>query len=229
MALRKLNRVMRFMGMNDSDDCILKFIDFLALIQKWSKRYRIVGDPATDIVETKHFIDSLTLYPFMVHSGIGSKVLDIGSGAGFPAIPLAIVLPAYSFILVESRKQRIEFLRTVIRTLHLKNCIVIDQFLSPEEQIQDAARTVDWITGRAVSSISTLISIAWFYLKPTGSFLLQRGVNVSDELTVAAPILENRQLIVQSLVSKDEILSTLSRYDDEKKWVLRLAFQESLS
>ena len=102
-----------------------RLLVYLAELMKWSRRVNLIArdTPEAQVVET-HFLDSLTLLPFL--DGAGEvHLLDVGSGAGFPGLALACVRPDARFTLCEPRQKRVSFLRHVVRTLGLANVEVV--------------------------------------------------------------------------------------------------------
>lgn len=118
----------------------------------------------------RHVLDSLALSPALPRSGF---IADLGSGAGFPGLPLAIVNPDRNFVLVESRQRRASFLGEVRRTLQLKNVQIVEQRadLVPEGLWHEASA----VTSRAVWSDADLLAIAEHWLCPGGFVLSMRS------------------------------------------------------
>ncbi len=124
---------------------------YAAELRKWNRRINLVARNTTivDIVE-RHFIDSLTMVPFL--SAIGKKdniLLDVGTGAGFPGLVLAVTRPELHTILVEPRLKRVSFLRHIVRSLQLDNVEIVQARL--EETDMAANQRVDWVTCRALA------------------------------------------------------------------------------
>ena len=141
-----------------------------------------------DIV-IKHFIDSLTLLPY-----IGSetcRVLDIGSGAGFPGIPLKIAVDSLKVSLLESSRKKSSFLKHVIRSLALTDAVVIHnraEFLMEDETYSGYFQIV---TSRATSKLPELLRMGAFFLAPSGFLIAMKGKISDHEQTEAADISQN--------------------------------------
>ena len=140
---------------------------YAAELRKWNRRINLVARNTTivDIVE-RHFIDSLTMVPFL--SAIGKKdniLLDVGTGAGFPGLVLAVTRPELHTILVEPRLKRVSFLRHIVRSLQLDNVEIVQARL--EETDMAANQRVDWVTCRALAEPGIFLAM----VEP----LLQRG------------------------------------------------------
>ena len=142
---------------------------YLYLLSRWSRRANFVSRRELSVVATKHLRQALTMVP-VVASIPRRLVMDVGSGAGFPAIPLKIALPDSYFTLVESRRKRAHFLKEVIRSVELDRIEVINdrvENLSP--------MGADLITARAVAYPDKLIDLVQRHLSPHGWILSTLG------------------------------------------------------
>jgi len=139
------------------------------------------------------------------------KLLDIGSGAGFPAIPIKISHPEIAVTLVESTKKKATFLRHIIRTLQCIGVEVIDTRIG--ELSETYHGTFDIVTARAFSDISSAISTGSPFLKPGGLIILSRGPNEA---------LSKRELEASSVTLEQRLDFFLPQSDNKRAiWVLR--------
>ena len=169
--LGRINGLLRD-GLGDIDcslapETIKQLALYVAELRKWNRRINLVARNTTivDIVE-RHFIDSLTLLPFL--SAIGKKgniLLDVGTGAGFPGLVLAVTRPDLRVILVEPRGKKVSFLRHINRYLHLNNVEIINARLEESDILTD--RRIDLVTCRALAEPGIFLAM----VEP----LLQRG------------------------------------------------------
>ncbi len=104
-----------------SNNQLDQLLDYVALIQTWNKAYNLVGTSDTKSLIQKHILDSLAIVPYVTKS----PVLDVGSGAGLPGIPLAIMLPDISFTLLDSNGKKARFMRQVVIQLKLENVEIL--------------------------------------------------------------------------------------------------------
>lgn len=132
-----------------------------------------------ETVVRKHYVDSLIVGPMLaqVLGKFPGVLLDFGTGAGFPGIPLAIHYPDSQFILNEGRANRADFLRRVIQECGLKNCEVLGERLTPSHNVQ-----VDAVILRAVGSMRRIYERTHFAIKRAGSLIFLKGPNCSDEI-----------------------------------------------
>lgn len=150
------------------------------LVAKWQPRINIVGASTADDVWTRHLQDSAQLWPYVEDVASGGKIVDFGSGAGFPGIVLAI-LGANDVILMESNTKKTVFLMEAARA-----CGVLGQIEIARERIEAAtAREADMITARAFAPLPKLLELGQRHLKPGGHYVLLKGRAFEEELADA--------------------------------------------
>ncbi len=147
-----------------------RLLAYLAELMKWSRRVNLIArdTPEAQAVET-HFLDSLTLLPF-VDETEAPHLLDVGSGAGFPGLALACVRPDARFTLCEPRQKRVSFLRHVIRTLGLANVEVVAERV--EAHLPDWPGRFTHLTSRAVAEPAAFLPLVRPLVTPGARVLL---------------------------------------------------------
>ena len=151
-----------------------KLIAYLHLLQKWNHAYNLTAITDFDKMITYHLLDSLSIAPFVT----GSNIVDVGSGAGLPGIPLAIYFPDKQFTLMDSIGKKTRFTAQVARELQLKNVQVV-QTRAEEYQSKNA---FDTMTARAVASIDDLVTISRELLQENGKLLMMKSDVAAEEL-----------------------------------------------
>lgn len=152
---------------------------YLELLARWNRTYNLtaVRDPREMVV--KHLLDSLAMHPFvdpLVASG--GALADLGTGAGLPGIPLAIVKPGLRVTLVESAGKKARFLREAVRTLGLNDVRVAEARIEAfDEPGQYAA-----ITARALATLPLILELGGHLLRADGQLLAMKGVYPADEI-----------------------------------------------
>lgn len=136
-------------------------------------------------VYLKHFYDSLTLKK--VRNFNKEKILDIGTGAGFPGLVLAIVYPNTEVYLLDSNHKKIDFLNEIIEKLQLKNAFTI--YERAEEHVKKSIEQYDIVTSRAVKELRIILEISFPALKINGSFLAMKS-SLEEELQTAQDTIE---------------------------------------
>jgi 16S rRNA (guanine527-N7)-methyltransferase len=171
-----------------------KFDKFISLLFEYNKTHSITAFKNKEIAR-QNIQDSIYVKTFLKKP---SNVLDIGSGAGFPAIALAIVYPDIHFTLTEPINKKNAFLLLVKTILKLDNVTI---FPHRVEKLQD--KKFDLITSRAVAKTSFLVNLAKPYLQKNGIMLFYKGENVVDEINdLSYEIIENKNR--KYLIIKDD-------------------------
>ena len=154
---------------------------FAALLRKWNAVQNLVSRETIDALWPRHIEDSLQLVPLLRDDD--RDIMDLGSGGGFPAIPLAIATRGSErrFTLVEPIAKKAAFLRTVARELRLP--IRVESVRA--EQI-DSRETFDVITSRALTALPALLALAARFARPGGHLLLHKGQTYREEMSGAA-------------------------------------------
>lgn len=150
----------------------------------WNEKMNLTGITEREQVYIKHFYDSLSLSFFVPMSGIVS-IADIGSGAGFPSIPLKIVYPHLRVTIIDSLNKRIQFLNHLVETLELDHVQCIHgraEDLARKAELRDS---FDLVTARAVARMNVLNEFCLPFVKPSGLFAAMKGSDPEDELREA--------------------------------------------
>lgn len=161
------------------DSKISLFEKYRNLLLEWNEKFNLTAIKDLDEIEEKHFVDSLYLDKFV--SLENKTLLDVGSGAGFPGIPLAIAHPNLKVFLLESNGKKVSFLKEVVKQLDLKNVEVIQ---SRAEEFLDKER-FDIVTARAVKELNILLEICIPLVKIGGTFVAYKSNAVDEEISHA--------------------------------------------
>jgi 16S rRNA (guanine527-N7)-methyltransferase len=145
---------------------------------KWNQKINLTAIRTERGIILKHFLDSLSTHPYL--SDV-STLLDIGSGAGFPGIPLKIVNPGMEVTLIDSVQKKVDFQRHIIRTLHLKGIDAIHGRVQAQEVVQELKKRFDGVISRAFSDLSTLLMLSQPLLKKGGKVVAMKGKRESEE------------------------------------------------
>jgi 16S rRNA (guanine527-N7)-methyltransferase len=149
-----------------------RLLVYLTELMKWSRRINLIArdTPEDQAIET-HFLDSLTLVPLLREAEAPIHLLDVGTGAGFPGLVLAIVLPEARFTLVEPRQKRVTFLRhLILRTLGLTNASVVADRIEPH--VATWCGQFSHITSRAVAEPSLFLPLVRPLVTPETRIIL---------------------------------------------------------
>lgn len=151
-----------------------RLLDYLALLAKWNRTYRLTAIEEPAQVISHHLLDSLALLPYVT----APALLDVGSGGGLPGIPLAIARPGMPVVLLEANGKKAAFLRQAAIELELTNLTV---YGGRVESFQPAT-PFPLITARAFADLSTLVTLTRRLLAAGGHWLAMKGIRPDREL-----------------------------------------------
>ena len=158
-----------------------KFARYLALLKEWSARFNLTAITEDSQIVEKHFLDSLLI---LKYSDFAAKsIIDVGSGAGFPGIPIAIVMPSLKITLLEPNKKKCSFLEAVKEALVLENVTIVEG--RAETQV-DFRERFDVAIARAVKPLNILVELVPPLLKVGGIFIAMKALNAQPEIDEAA-------------------------------------------
>lgn len=171
---KRLQQGLRDMGLDLPPSAVEKLLNFLQLLDKWNQAYNLTAVRDPEQMVSRHLLDSLSVLPYL-H---GPRVLDIGSGAGLPGIPLALARPDIEFTLLDSNAKKTRFITQALHELGLKNVAVAQERV---EKFHPAEK-FDTLIARAFASIPDMLAASRHLCAPHGRFLLMKGVFPKEEL-----------------------------------------------
>lgn len=171
--LEKLQQGCKALNIELSNEQYQQLLAYVVLLDKWNKVYNLtsVRDPSEMI--SRHILDSLVILPYL----IGKTLLDVGTGAGLPGIPIAIVKPDMAVTLLDSNSKKTRFLQQAKAELNLSNVTVVHGRVEQAELPK-----FDTVTARAFSTIDDIIDLAGRHCDDAGCLLLMKGVYPEAEL-----------------------------------------------
>ncbi len=198
-------------GIGISDEQLLKFQCYAELLVEWNEKMNLTAIVEPHDIAVKHFIDSISLLKCITVPQDAS-VIDIGTGAGFPGIPLKIMRNDIKLSLLDSLNKRLIFLQTVCETLELESNRI-------HSRAEDGGRNpqmrekYDIAVSRAVANLPALCEYCLPYVKVGGLFIAMKGPDGASEL-------EQSQKAVQALGGKVERIISLTLPDDLQRTVI---------
>lgn len=168
------------LSLTPSEERIRRFLTYLSELKKWNKAYNLTGLKEDKDIIIKHFLDSLLYLKAMPDGEI--KAADIGSGAGFPGIPIKIIRPEIEMYLIEPSRKKSDFLRHIVAQLRLGKTVVIEKRVEETRVNGDLQSPVDVALTRALFDIKNFVKKASHIVRKDGIFLLSKGPKIKEEL-----------------------------------------------
>lgn len=161
-------------GLSLSSQQVSAFDRYAAELVEWNRRFNLTAITDREQIEVKHFLDSLTCLLAMRGRSLG-RAVDVGTGAGFPGLPLRITCPGLRLTLVESVGKKAQFCRHVVKVLGLEGVEVIHARAEEVGRWPDHRESYDWALARAVAPLPVLVEYLMPLLKVGGRAVAQKG------------------------------------------------------
>ena len=174
MVAGQLRRGLDAMGLALDSDCQERLLAYLTLLARWNRRYNLTAIREPEAMVTRHLLDSLSLIPFLREG----SMIDVGSGAGLPGVPIALAQPGRSVTLLDSNGKKTRFLD------HLKLTLEMPQLTVVKARCEDyrPARPFDLLTSRAFAALGDMIAGCQHLLAPDGEYLAMKGTHPQEEI-----------------------------------------------
>ena len=186
----------RELGLDLASDQTEQFLAYLTLLLKWNRKMNLTALRSPREIIIHHFLDSLLLLPHLPQS---ARLLDIGSGAGFPGLPLKIARPDLTIDLVEATAKKASFLKEAVRRLGLSGMNVIPVYLGKEPAALPPEVSWDFFVSRGVKLEAVLRAVKPFW-GPAQRLLLMKGPDWREEIEKLGPLLKKLQIVVERTI-----------------------------
>jgi 16S rRNA (guanine527-N7)-methyltransferase len=186
----------RTFGLSLTPHEIDAFEIYAAELLKWNSKVNLTAITKDKEIAVKHFVDSLSI---AAHLSDGDRLLDIGSGAGLPIIPLQIVRPNVAMVSVDAVAKKINFQRHVIRSLELKNIEALHARVESLHKTHPHYFSV--ITSRAFTRLDRFVSLAAPLLAENGTLIAMKGEGADDEIAESSDVLSAGGFTIISIQS----------------------------
>ena len=182
MEIKEIFKKHKIVLSEEQERQFLKYYDFLV---SENQKYNLTAITSKEEVFYKHFLDSVLPESEITEN---AKIIDIGSGAGFPAVPLKIVRPDLKFALVDSLNKRVNFLNELFILLNLSDIKAVHA--RAEDFIKENRESYDFAVARAVAPLNTLLEYMVPYLKVGGRCLIYKSQKLEEEIVEAKKAME---------------------------------------
>jgi len=201
---------LRQLGLQVTERQLDQFLRYRQELLDWNTRINLTAITDPEEVLLRHFLDSLSL--LLVYERAETRLLDIGTGAGFPGLPLKIVRPQWQVVLLEATGKKVAFLHHMIETLQLKDVVALHGRAEELAHKAGYRASFDVVTARAVASLPTLLEYAAPFCRVGGQIILPKKGDLAEEL--AQGKLAARQV---GAVLKDDVPVTLPGLEDGRR------------
>lgn len=182
---KELKEKSKLINIELKDNQIEKFYNYMNLLLEWNEKINLTAITEPKEVILKHFVDSATIIKYIEND---MQIVDVGTGAGFPGIPLNIINNKANYLLVDSLNKRVNFLNEVINNLELKNINTVHSRI--EDFGKDNKECFDIATSRAVASLNVLLEYLLPLVKVGGICICMKGSNTKEEIENSKKALE---------------------------------------
>ncbi len=195
-----------------TEEQLQKFYQYMNLLIEWNEKINLTAIVEPKEIILKHFIDSLTIIPYIKPN---ESVIDIGTGAGFPGIPIKILREDLKITLLDSLNKRIKFLDEVIKELGLENINAVHARIEEYAKNKQYREKYDVATSRAVANLTTLSEYMLPMVKVKGRAICMKGSEVSDEISKSK---KSIKILGGEIVNIEEF--TLPKSDNKRNLIL---------
>lgn len=202
---QELKDNMKKIDINITDMQIEKFFKYMNLLIEWNKKINLTAIIEPKDIIIKHFVDCGTLLKYL---NSNEKVIDIGTGAGFPGIPLKILDESLDITLVDSLNKRVNFLNEVVLNLNLNKIKIIHSRAEDLAKNMEYREKFDKVVSRAVANLTTLSEYDLPFLKIKGKFLGMKSLEIEEEI-------ENARKAIDILGGKIEKVDKFDLIDSD--------------
>lgn len=197
-----LNAACIDVGLDFDEDKYNKFMLYMNILKEWNEKINLTAIVDDEGIIKKHFIDCIKIFKFQPLKN-KSRIIDVGTGAGFPGIPISICMPESEIVLLDSLNKRVNFLNEVITQLGLKNIKAVHGRAEDFAQNPLFREKFDVSVARAVANMSVLSEYCLPFVKMNGYFVAMKGPGVDEELVLAKASLSKLGGVLKETITVD--------------------------
>jgi 16S rRNA (guanine527-N7)-methyltransferase len=185
-------------GVALSEEQVRVFMLFLENLRSWNKRINLTGIVEKREMLLQLLLDPLVALPYLPPSG---TLLDVGSGAGIPGLPLKIARPNYEVHLLEAKAKKVSFLRDMIRKIGLKGITAFQGRAEKPDDLPALFRGYDIVTARALAPLAKTIGICFPHMRPEGLLVTFKGPGIHREIVGSHALIKDLSLRIETKVA----------------------------
>ncbi|MEG1257090.1 16S rRNA (guanine(527)-N(7))-methyltransferase RsmG [Clostridium sp.] len=197
-----LNEACSNEGLSFDESMYNNFIKYKELIKEWNQKINLTAITEDEEIIKKHFIDSIKVFEFP-YVKEAKSIIDIGTGGGFPGIPMKIVKSNSSMVLLDSLNKRINFLNEVIDQLELNDIKTIHGRAEDFAQDEMYRQSFDLAVSRAVANLTVLLELCLPYVKVGGYFVALKGPSIEEEIKTSTVALRVLGGVIEEIIEVD--------------------------
>ena len=189
-SMLDFNESLKLMGFGDVSNISKSFLDYHNLILEWNSKINLISSNTVDSILERHFLDSMSVH--LVDSLLNFDlmedaidVLDLGTGAGLPGVPLKISHPNWKLTLLDSTSKKIDFLQELCSKLTLKHVNFISDRAENAAHLQAYREKFDLVISRAVADLKVLVELMLPFCKMGGAVVAMKGGKAEQEIKMA--------------------------------------------
>lgn len=182
--MEKLRRGAQELGITLKESHLSLFQTYYEELVEWNRRFNLTAITDYEGVQVRHFLDSLSCLLVLPRAELqaGARVIDVGTGAGFPGLPLRIVCPGIRLTLVEATRKKVDFLEHLVRRLGITDVEIIHTRVEELAHRPAYREQYDWAVARALAEMPTLVEYLLPLVRIRGAILAQKGENAPAEV-----------------------------------------------
>ena len=179
--MKQLENALQELKIPFSDEMLKKFNLYMKGILEWNDKVNITSITDEEEFIEKHFIDSILCVPYDEFKR-STKIIDVGTGGGFPGIPLALAAPDKQFVLIDSLNKRIKIINELCASIGIRNVKAIHSRAEEAARMKEHREKYDLCVSRAVANLATLSEYCLPFIKQGGYFLAYKGPDIEQEI-----------------------------------------------
>ena len=197
----RLEGGLRELGISVGSQGLARLVEYVALLDKWNRVYNLTAIRDAERIVSVHLLDCLAVVPDLR----GNRVLDVGSGAGLPGIPIALARPDIRVTMLDSSHKKAAFLRQAVAELQLKNAEIVCE----RAESWRPPKRFDCIISRAFAELSEFVKLTGHLLAPGGLLAAMKGIHPYEEIEKLPPefrVTQVRRLVVPGLEAERHLV-----------------------